>query len=66
MIFHISPPLLYIGVPDRPQTRSQALDSRLAAEYFSVPLRRSSCISSNMMALTGSCGRLSFQPRSSR
>ena len=45
---------------------SAASESRLAAEYFSVPAWRSSCISSKMTVLKPSRGSASFQPRSRR
>ncbi|MFR3410437.1 MAG: hypothetical protein ACLTXW_13440 [Christensenellales bacterium] len=40
-------------MPDSPITRSQLSDSSDAAEYFSVPAWRSSCISSKMTERKG-------------
>ena len=44
----------------------QASESRDAAEYLLLPLRRSSCISSKITVFSPSLGKTSFQPRSSR
>ena len=55
-----------MGVPDSPITREHFSASSDAALYFSVPLCRSSWISSKITHAKSYLGSAFFHPRSSR